>query len=469
MNENGKGGRRRPLAPSQRNSAHLVLLSRSCLLVLVLLLTTTCHEATRLGSDHKRSTRSMTLIDLQDQMQFWVFEKGSRYFRRRSTEQQVLPSPSVMQRTLGNSPTLAPAEEQDPEKPSLQQATNLAPDRDDTKSLFTVDLSVAIIVDAASNASNVTYEHNAVMAISKALDVIIVNDTEYELQTKSNITIQGPDVNETQNVESTWVYTLKQNNATAKSQENATECLVDGSNETVTVMWIRTVVEYLILPERRYTNDSLDEAALDLEEEDSEDNIFEPLETVTERVNTHHWDWDTVGSTIINATIKRVEDGSILEWIQHQDLSVVGVSQVGLENMTTCIVVDMNPTLDIPIPFIDPLDLASWDTLQMLGLIMFLMTLLGTSSLCLIGRNRSKALRVEQWTAIIGDESAVNEFLTLSSQFLPPECIYKRDENAAPLVTIPGAEKEARFPIQDDAACCVSSHQCNERCRHNEL
>jgi len=480
-----KRGKRRPLQSSPRSIARLQPVTRFCLLLAVLLLSTSGHEAALtdgvMESNNRNPARVLHLGNDDGIPESEPSEKWRHLRRSREALDREPPLSSQSPKRILTKPSPTPTEIQVPEKPSLEQATNQAPERNDTKSRFSVELSVAI-VDIV-NASNVTsYEYeDTLLAISKALDVIIINDTEYELHSTSNTTFQGDGANnETDAVETSWVYTLKQNNATAKKYENTTECLVDGSNETVVVTWVKAVVEYLILPERRQVNDTQESAGNDTElqlgdegqeEEDSKDNIFEPLdEPLAERSTGHYWDWDTVGSTIVNATIERIKDGSILELIQKQSLSVVGVAQVGLENLTQCIVVDMNPTLDVPIPFIDPLDLASWDALQMFGSIMFASTLVGTLSLCFIGRNRSKALRVEHWSAMIGDESAVNDFLTVSSQFLPPECIHQRDENAAMLVTIPGSEAEPHYPINADGVPYhASNHQCNEGCRHYEL
>lgn len=466
-------GKRRPLPSS---NARLHLLSRSCVFLVALLLAARlrCHEAARVDSflnpnNEKPFRRTFTYLDNNERIiRRSQQAENQRYLRRRNANpaqaaQQQVP----MERTLGEP---SQQDEHVPEKPSLEHTANApAPQRNESR--FSINLSVAV-VDSVVNASNGTYVTDTVSAIVNALDTIIVNDTDYELHSSvmNNATaIQDTNTNETQS--SSWVYTLKLNNSTAKEYENSTECLVHGSNETISVTFVKVVVEYYIIPQRRYMNDTAQnennndthlQQGGEHSDQDSEDNVFDLLdpllahdETETERSNGHSWDFVMVGSTVVNATRDRIVDGSILEWIQQQDLSVVGVAQVGRENLTRCIVVDANPELDVPIPFIDPLDLGSWDALQMLGSIMFLLTIVGTCSLCFIGRNRSKAVRVEEWSAMIGNESAVNDFLTLSSRFLPPECISQRDRNAAMLVTIPGAEQtESPCLIHaDDAAC----------------
>ena len=460
MNENWKAcgakrGKRRSLPQSELCSNTLHSISRYCLLLSILLLSTVGHEAAPIHT-RMQEVKKGSRIRLQ---------KKRRYLQLTSNN---LHEPAMARMLSEPCPTTR--KQNVPEKPSLEQETgDQAPERNETISQFSVELSVAIV----DNIEQPNETHlNMLLAIVNALDTVIVNDTDYELYSTYNTSVQSEASNETaEGVPSRWVYTLKQENETAKERENATFCDIVGTNETIMVTWVKAVINYLILPERRAMNDThendhddelYDEDSYD-DESPQEENIFEdhdPLmgHTDMQRTIGRQWDCDTVGSTIMNATIKRIDDRSILEWVQQHDLSVVGVSQVGFENLTQCFVVDMNPASDVPIPFVDPLDLASWNALQTLGSIMFFLTLVGTSSLCLIGRNRSKAIRIEQWSAMIGNEAAVNDFLHLSSQFLPPECIYQRDENAAVLVTIPAAETEAHYPMNADGTACHASN-----------
>lgn len=499
-----KRGKRRPLlAPKRRRSgAHLPwFISRSYVALFVVLLLS-CHEANgSVNSNHGNPLSSQSLNQNEQSRR-----KLPGTARRRNANHHV-PAPSPLKDRIRvlTEPGPAPQKDSIPEKPSLDYTASQAPERNDTR--FSVDLSIAVVVESRntslSNDTTATeYYSDTLSTIVKSLDTIIVNDTDYELHSSfvtNNHT--ATTLNETQQaagrqVPGSWVYTLKVNNVTAKEYENATACSIADSNETVTVTWVKVVVEYYIIPKRRAENDTAAAPAANTtndnngtglqhgevptpDNKDSEDNVFENEDpwlanpTQTERSSSSSGqfsdDWDAIKPTVLNATRDRIEDGSILEWIQQIDLSVVGVAQVGLENSTQCLVVDMNPELNVPIPFIDPLDLKSWDALQMLGSIMFMLTLLGTSSLCVIGRNRSKALRIEHWSATIGDESAVNDLLTFSSRFLPPECINKRDANGATIVTIPGADSnEPCYPLPaNETACHVSGReQCHQACRH---
>ena len=486
-----KNGRRRPLPSSRRVSHHNICVTHS-LLVWVLLFSASSIGAAdvHLKLNDNDITPSVMHIDdnehlYMDEIQAEPPEVRRSYLRRASIR---LDKPaSAMERIL-TAPSPTPVI---PEKPSLEEhhVSQDIPERNETKMRFAVTLSFAVVVadDLNLNVSNTTHTHDdTLLSIVNALETIITNDTEYELQSSYNETREN-ESNVSSTAASTWIYTLKQYNASAKERVNSTECHVVDSNETVTVTWVKAMVEFLIMPERRHVNESQNqdggdefEIAHDYgveEDQDSKDDVYDPLDPLmshseTHRTNGDSWDWASVGSTVVNATILRIDDGSILEWIQHENLRVVGISQVDRENTTQCIVVDVNPTLPV-LPFIDPLDLQSWDALQMLGSIIFGMTLVGTLSLCLIGRNRSKAVRVEEWTARIGDESAVNDFLHLSSQFLPPECVRQRDEHAAKIVTIPVAQPEPSYPFMhaDDAACQDTSFPFNQACmnRQNEM
>lgn len=403
-----------------------------------------------------------------------------RNHKRRASKRLDKPALATVRILTAPSPTPAI-----PEKPSLEEnhASQDIPEQNETKMRFAVTLSFAVVVadDGTNlNASNATSTHDDVLlAIFFALDTIITNDTEYELQSSYNET-KDEELNVSSTAESTWIYTLKQYNASAKERVNSTECHVVDSNDTVKVTWVKAMVEYLIIPERRHVNESQNqddgdesEIAHDYgieQDEISKDDVYDPLDPLvsqseTHRSNGNQWDWASVGSTVVNATIERIDDGSILELIQHETLRVVGISEVDKENTAQCIVVDMNPTLPV-LPFIDPLDLQSWDALQMLGSIIFGLTFLGTLSLCLIGRNRSKAVRVEEWTARIGDESAVNDFLYLSSQFLPPECV--KHSGAAKIVTIPGTEPSYPLMHADSAAFQGTSFPFNQACTNSQ-
>lgn len=160
------------------------------------------------------------------------------------------------------------------------------------------------------------------------------------------------------------------------------------------------------------------------------------LGSFVESMKTAYGEWKSkkISSKVLNAAASRIHNGSLLNWIQQQAPSIVGVVQVGHEELARCIAVG-DVDLDGPVPFIDPTDMRSLDSLQMSGCILFIVTFLGTSMLCLVGHSRSK--QAEEWSAEIGDESAVDAFLNLSAQFLPPECLNQREEGAATLVTMP--------------------------------
>jgi hypothetical protein len=77
----------------------------------------------------------------------------------------------------------------------------------------------------------------------------------------------------------------------------------------------------------------------------------------------------------------------------------------------------------------------SWDSPHMLCCILFIVAFLRTSIHGLVGHSRSK--RVEEWSAVIGNELIIGASLNLSAQFLPAECLSQREEGAATLVTMP--------------------------------
>ena len=256
-----------------------------------------------------------------------------------------------------------------------------------------------------------------------------------------------------------WWYTVIQDVATTE-ERNITSCLLHGSSDNITVVWIETRVDYLIVvrPYQNKTDSNDDSSSSDDHHHENVFNLGSPGEATSREGDIYYggptkapveatsrerdinyggntWDdrTESIAPEIINATIARIQNGTLLEWIQQREPNVVGVTQVGQEDSARCAMVDEHP--DLAIPFIKPVQTPSWGLLQTLGSVVFILTVGGTTLLCLVGRNRSKAIK--QWSAVIGDESAVDDFLKLSREFLPPECLNQRGEGAAVLVTMP--------------------------------
>jgi hypothetical protein len=282
------------------------------------------------------------------------------------------------------------------EEPPIDHSTHAVPKHDDAKFLVSFDLSIAVV--RSDEASENAVHLDTLTAISSALDTVIVNDTSYELLQRNASLSDDADL-------PNWKYTLKQETATTTHLFNEKCHLID-SNETIMVTWLQTKLDYTVFP---WWNDDDEIYDLYSYEVDEEEGVFDfgALGSFVESMKTAYGEWKSkkISSKVMYAAATRIHNGSLLNWIQQQAPNIVGVVQVGHEELARCVVVD-DINLDGPVPFIDPTDMRSLDSLQMSGCILFIVTFLGTSMLCLAGHSRSK--QAEEWSAEIGDESAVD-------------------------------------------------------------
>ena len=163
-----------------------------------------------------------------------------------------------------------------------------------------------------------------------------------------------------------------------------------------------------------------------------------------------------VRDEIRDKALLRIRDGTMLQWIRKEEDRAVGISMEydGHE----AIFVDLGDNLPpnpgngtepignpgpIDFPFNDPLNVKSWDALQTVGLVVFGLTTVATTVLCLLSGRRSNFRgKSVNSSATLGSESGINELLEWSNRCMPPQYRHRRDDCAPILVQMPAQQWE---------------------------
>jgi hypothetical protein len=119
-------------------------------------------------------------------------------------------------------------------------------------------------------------------------------------------------------------------------------------------------------------------------------------------------------------------DGTLLESLQAVNSQIVGASRVGDELVTDLVI-----SGQLQLASMSQLDLSDWSPRQTLGSLLFALTFVGTTLLCVASDRRKKREERDmlEWSAIMGNESGVDELLRRSN------AVYSRKVSTSPTVS----------------------------------
>jgi hypothetical protein len=119
-------------------------------------------------------------------------------------------------------------------------------------------------------------------------------------------------------------------------------------------------------------------------------------------------------------------DGTLLESLQAVNSQIVGASMVGDELVTDLVI-----SGQLQLASMSQLDLSDWSPRQTLGSLLFALTFVGTTLLCVASDRRKKREERDmlEWSAIMGNESGVDELLRRSN------AVYSRKVSTSPTVS----------------------------------
>ncbi len=252
---------------------------------------------------------------------------------------------------------------------------------------ITVNLSIAVLLDTPANMQlmpnaigDLDFNQSIIMALQSAIENVSRNVSIKVFKCCEDYKMSSGNYNDT----GQWSWSLVQHGG----HETVLPLVLSFDFMTQTVHWIAATVEYIVVPRIPSAPQS-------------------PVNATEARQEL----WKTIS--------RKVRRGKMLPMLQQYDQRIVGVCIMGNELNATLIEMGGQRLFQSSPPndSLPPNDSSGWSTRQTVGAVLFGLTFIGTTTLCLLAKSRRKRVARErvEWSVTMGDENGVKEMLRRSN------------------------------------------------------
>ena len=212
------------------------------------------------------------------------------------------------------------------------------------------------------------------------------------------------------------------------SRRTVIEPTKTGSNQNVNVVWFRCIVRYDLLE--------------DDDQEVEESRMVGRSQNQQQTQTTNSPVMVELGNMVGAAVSQRIQNGTLLEWLQRDDSRFVGVSEPGLETEAELVFPTTTTTTGPSTGATGSSGLrltsSPWSLLQSFGTFLFVLLAASVGSLCVTAHHRRKSQQAMDanvlWSPSIQLPGGVDDLLARSSLVHPSNNLTSDQLDASPMV-----------------------------------